>query len=277
MLTNFSDALPLLLWCAAGIAAAWVLLPPFLSMVGLSRFRHRSEADPADLAPPDDDPHYADTHRQLEALGFRPLGTYEERVTFFGSHWVWSVRESVFGSKELGCAACVYRFFPGEPMRVAMVSCAADGAMLWTGNRLADMVEHDHDYRRWGVVTDDMAHLLGRHREEAKCFLDGRARVAHDDLGALVPVLARHSREQGLKASRDLGRWTLKLALFFVAVPKILACVFFGFGSLAVPVSVVLGAAAKVLFDKFGDWCLTLPCAQEAEEPDGDVCEGRRG
>lgn len=277
MLTDLTDYLPLLLWCAAGVTAAWVLLPPLLGMIGLSRFRHRGEAGPADLAPPDDDPHYADTYRQLEALGFRPLGTYEERVTFFGSHWVWSVSERVFGSKELGCAASVYRFFPGEPMRVAMVSCAADGAMLWTGNRLADMVEHDHDYQRWGVVTDDMARLLGRHREEAKRFLDGRACLAHDDLGALVPVLARHSREQGLKASRALGGWTLKLALFFVAVPTILAWMFFGCGSLAVPVSVVLGAAAKVLFDKFGDWCLTLPCAQE-EEPDGDVIEDcRRG
>ncbi len=277
MLTNFADSLPLFLWCAAGIAAAWVLLPPFFGMIGLSRFRHRSEADPAGLAPPDDDPNYADTYRQLEALGFRPLGTYEERVTFFGSHWAWSVRERVFGSKELGCAACVYRFFPGEPMRVAMVSCAADGAMLWTGNRLADMVENDVGYRRWGVVTDDMAKLLSRHREEAKCFLDGRALVAHDDLDALVPVIARHSREQGLKASRNLGGSTLKLALFFVAVPKILTCVFVGCGGVAAPVSVVLGAAAKVLFDKFGDWCQTLPCAQEEEETDGDVIEDRRG
>src|SRR5262249_36095033 len=113
-----ASPLVLLLWCAGILAGLSIALPPVLYALGLICYRTTLREDVAALGA-GEDPHYAGVSRQLTGLGLRPLGTCREVIWFFQHHWRWSALLGVFGSRERGCFACVYRFSPNEPVRVA--------------------------------------------------------------------------------------------------------------------------------------------------------------
>jgi hypothetical protein len=203
-----ASPLVVLLWSAGILAGLSIVLPPLLAALGLSRYRNALDEDAAALDP-GGDPLYADVYRQLTDLGLRPLGTCRETLWFFGWHWRWSMLLGVFGSRERGCFACVYRLFPTEPVRVAFTTCFDDGAHTWTANHMPELRISENDYVRWAVETADLALLLAEHEQMLKIFAtNGRAPLAHDSLPVLAANLAVHTPRS---VRRDRRKWMAQL------------------------------------------------------------------
>jgi hypothetical protein len=196
--------LVVLLWFAAGLVVLVTVLPLLLTVAGLTRCRTGIQKDPAVLEP-GDDPVYAELYRRLTELGLEPLGTCLNHYRFFAYPWRWSVLHAVFGSREQGCFACVYRLHPNEPLRVSFTTCFTDGAMAWTANNLPEVQIVEEDYVRCGVETTDLAWQLDEHRKVvASLTARGRTPDAHDSL----PVLAQTLQRQGARyVRRDRRKW----------------------------------------------------------------------
>jgi hypothetical protein len=180
-----------MLWLLAIGLLVSMCVPPLFHALGLSRYR----IDQDELAPPPPEDEYAaGLVRQLEALGFKPLGTLTEVVHFFMFHWSWSCRQEVYGSKDQRAYAVLYRFVADEPARLAFATCFQDGAMAWTGNHSEEIRMLADDYVRWGTATTDLAELLRLHHEAAERLGSARQPVAHDQLDAFPPVMEIHAR-----------------------------------------------------------------------------------
>jgi hypothetical protein len=215
--------LVVLLWIAAGLVVLVTVLPLLLTVAGLTRCRTDIQQDPAVLEP-GDDPVYADLYRRLTELGLEPLGTCLNHYRFFAYHWRWSVLHAVFGSREQGCFACVYRLFPNEPLRVAFTTCFTDGAMAWTANNLPELQIVEDDYVRCGVETTNLTLQRDEHQKVvASLTARGRSADAHDRLPVLAQTLQRHGPRAG---RRDRGRWAEDLWLvlaYLVGMPFFVA------------------------------------------------------
>jgi hypothetical protein len=200
-----ASILILLLLCAGILAGLSIALPPVLHALGLFLYRN-SVSEDATALEPGADPLYAGVYRQLTELGLRPLGTCREVIWFFHYRWRWTVLLGVFGSRVRGCFACVYRFSPNEPVRVAFATCFDDGAHAWTANHMPELRISEDDHVRWAVETQDMAVLLAEHEQMLKIFAaKGRRPEEHDRLAVLAANLA-------VQTPRSVRRHTEKCA-----------------------------------------------------------------
>ena len=235
-------ALTSILWLIAGPLFLSMCLPPLFHLLGWSRYF--MEQDDAAIAAEsgDDDAYTAKLLSQLRELGFKPLGAVTETVHFFILHWSWSCRQRIFGSKERRAFAALYRFVKEEPVRLAFVTCFADGAMAWTGNHSEDIRMLSADFVRWGFATDDLAELLERHHQAADRLAGSdRKPVDHDQLANLAAVLAPHSRRQ-VFSSKAEPRMFLVASLFLGGVAPAIVAASFGFDSWFVPLVVIVEA-----------------------------------
>lgn len=204
-----------------------------------------------------------DVCRQLEALGFRPLGTCREDVWFFGPHWLKTFLLKTYGSREHQAFACIYRFVADEPIRVALTTCFADEAMVWTGNHSDDIQLKEDDYLRWGYTTNNMAELLGVHGEAVAPFrAAGRVPGSHDRFETLLPVMG-HQSSRFLHQDKSLAKLVLGYTLFFlITAPGYLASQH-GMDSWTVPLGIIVGGLLKVCFEQ---WMFRQMARQHREE-----------
>ena len=78
---EFLFFLTVVLRAAAALAVVWLALPEVLTLLGLG-FKNGVAGGPSDVEPDGTDPCHLEFHRQLEALGFAPLGQYWEGTRF---------------------------------------------------------------------------------------------------------------------------------------------------------------------------------------------------
>jgi hypothetical protein len=176
-----------------------------LGMVGCTRYRATALASSEACAPAGEGAEYLFYHRQLQALGFAPLGVIEERGYFLGFHYVKCFRFRVFVHRERGVYASVYRLFPGDEFRVALSTLLTDGWLFQAGSLGGLTFTGDKYYRR-GITTRIVAELLQGHMDWLRsCWEEGDT-VAPIDLATLA------KRMQEVNEARA-GHWFNRDAL----------------------------------------------------------------
>ncbi|MBY0525857.1 MAG: hypothetical protein K2R98_20865 [Gemmataceae bacterium] len=207
------------IWCLAGCLAAFMVVPPLFHVLGLSRYAIGVDDPGGESLFGDNDPVPPMMLTQLHDLGFKPLATVREHVWFFHIHWTWSLTQRIYGSRNQGCYASLYRFVSGEPLRMAFATVFTDGAEIWTGNSAAEIQIREDDYWRQGFLTGDLKELMARHQEAVQAFVaDGRSPGSHDRLEPFMETTERLTRRH-LRTHRQgplniLATWATMLALF---------------------------------------------------------------
>lgn len=117
-----------LLMPLALICAFWLCLPDILILLGRWRIERGI------LGGPDEVPRFADyisedVGRELDSLGFRPLGVYWETMP---GHKMF--REVIFSAREGDCFAAAFRLFDNDLPRVLFFRSLADGTSVLTQN-----------------------------------------------------------------------------------------------------------------------------------------------
>src|SRR5271156_5074873 len=110
-----------LIWCVIGINVAFVMMPPLLHAIGLSRCRCWVEnTEPAGvLGAQEISPEYIS---QLRELGFAPLAVIRTRIWFLVQRWTWGVRQYVFVAETEKCVAAVYKLTRDDSTRVTLAT-----------------------------------------------------------------------------------------------------------------------------------------------------------
>jgi hypothetical protein len=231
-----------LLWTAAGLAAAWVLLPMLLALLGFTHSWSECNDNPALAEPPPEDSDYAAVYEKLTALGLAPIGTRGEFVRFLGHHWLKSFQVRMFAAPDGRVFASVYRFFDDDPYRVCFSTGFTDGSLVQSGNSLEILKIQEEGYLRWGFATTDLAELLALHRELADqhAAAEGRA-MARNDLASIDQIITLHCGRTLRKSARGTAVASLQLAMTFLGIIPLTLGSSLGFSSRLVPVGLLAG------------------------------------
>jgi hypothetical protein len=231
-----------LLWAAAGLVAAWVLLPMLLGLLGFTHSWSECTDNPTLAEPPPDDSDYAAVYEKLTALGLAPSGTRGEFVRFLGHHWLKSFQVRMFGAPDGRLFASVYRFFDDDPYRVCFSTGFTDGSLVQSGNSLEILKIQEEGYLRWGFATTDLAELLALHRELADqhAAAEGRS-VASNDLASIDQIITLHCGRALRKSAPGTAAASLQLAMMFLGIIPLTLGSSLGFGSRLVPVGLLAG------------------------------------
>jgi hypothetical protein len=229
------------LWFAASLGVLLVCLPMLLGMLGCTRFGARAIATPEAYTADGGGEEYRFYHRQLQALGFEPLGLIEERGYFLGFHYVKRFRYRVFVHHELGVYASVYRLFPGDEFRVALSTLLTDGWLVQTGC-MESPSRSGEKYCSRGITTRVVAEQLQSHLDWLRSAWEKGDTLAPIDLG----VCAARKREVNQARA---GRWfsreavePLVLALIVLGSLAALGWLFPAWRHLLVPVGLLIGS-----------------------------------
>lgn len=196
----------------------------------------------------DDDVQALDVHRQLDALGFKPIGTYWEHVWFLAYHWCLTSRERSFLSSAHGTFAAVYRYVVNEPLRVSFKTCFRGGAFVVTGNHSGNEAEWvvTDKYLRWGRATNNLAELLALHRSEVEKFqARGWVPDANNNFGTLLPIEEEFAIV-GLRDARNASLLFLGIHAFCLGLLPVIAGYYYGLAHWSVPVGILAGVGLKL-------------------------------
>jgi hypothetical protein len=186
------------LWFAAGLAALVVCLPMVLGMVGCTRFGVRVVPSAAACAPAGEGEEYLFYHRQVQALGFAPLGVIETRNYCFGFHYVKRCRYRVFAHRELGVYASIYQLFPGDEFRVSLSTLLTDGWLVQTLCQ-ASLDGAGEKYHRGGITTRVVAEQLKAHQDWLRsCWEEG---------DTVAPIGLSRLAERMHEVNKSFGGW----------------------------------------------------------------------
>jgi hypothetical protein len=154
--------LTLVLQGAAAVGVFWLCLPDLLALLGLA-FHNGVSGGPSDVEPDGNDPSHEDFHRQLQALGFTPLGRYREG-TRFGK----TFQELAYASEQEGCFATVFGLAHADH-HVAILTTFTDGAAVITKN-IDGVLTDTQDLRAAYVPTNVLGEILADHRRHVGEF-----------------------------------------------------------------------------------------------------------
>ena len=124
-----------LLVAIAGLIVLWILTPPLMHVLRVTKLQYESWPEPFRAEPSAADPAYTTRFEQFAQLGFRPVGTSREAKWFFSPlHWRWS---SVEPQRWLAhpnghTFASFHRLLPGEPIRFGIVTFLSNGGRVRT-------------------------------------------------------------------------------------------------------------------------------------------------
>jgi hypothetical protein len=164
----------ILLWVAAAIGAGWALGPPLLHMLGLYWMRFVAQEDPRAVEPPSDDPDYERCYRELQALGFQPLGIVREKRWITPIHWYKDFHLRCMVSRDGLCYASLYRLSPAEPVRVSLKTFMTGNGMATTASPGAGIPDIGETTLRIEMNAGSMAELLSQHQDNVKLFAEQR-------------------------------------------------------------------------------------------------------
>ena len=124
-----------LLIAAAVAGGLYVLIPPLMFALGLTRVRVEVQLRPEEAHPLGDDPDYAKRYQEFAALGFMPVGTTVEHVWFMNPlKWYRKSRQPLrwMTSREGPFLASFHRLIADEPVRFSVATLTSDGGKVRT-------------------------------------------------------------------------------------------------------------------------------------------------
>jgi hypothetical protein len=215
---DFLFLLTVVLRAAAAVAVVWLALPEVLTLLGLG-FKNGVAGGPSDVEPDGTDPCRFKFHRQLEALGFTPLGQYWE-ATRFGK----TFHELAYASENAECFAMIFGLAQVDH-HVAFLTTFTDGAAVITKN-IDGVQASTADLRATHLPTNSLAEILLEHRRHVRDFKEaGRTPAADYTLPGVQAAQLAYYNNATLRAEHRksmLGTLLVKLvvvtALFFPAV-----------------------------------------------------------
>ncbi|MEK6237345.1 MAG: hypothetical protein N2C14_21755 [Planctomycetales bacterium] len=228
---------------AAIMAAIWLWVPPLLSLCGLGIMDCRAYGSPRDTEPDGNDPIYEDAFRQLQKLGFQPLGLSRETTWFANGHWRQCYPEQRnFGSPDGDCFAIVYRVEKWAPVNIGFQTVIEGDVVAFSTT--SDVEAGSTPDYAWNCVDSrDLSFVLSTHRKLVADMTNEDAKpVEHRDLN----VAADHERLCLDKhKERGLFRRTSVVLLSSYATISLLATV--GCASAANWERPVLGVSIAIL------------------------------
>jgi hypothetical protein len=237
-----------ILWTAALVALGWACIPPICHILGLSRYHIERDDRPLDEEVRDPDAFTFAIHKQLESLGFHPLGYLTETHRFFVDYWKRENRFHIFGSIDKGCFAFLYRLHNGEPVRVSLATCFEDEAFVWTSNFGTEVRLDARGYVRHAVATNNLQEVLIQHQEVVEQFKwEGRRALIPNDLGQLLGAAKKYAPTDHHKSKRNAWAALASLIVFVFIILIFaggLALLIFGSFNLCyylIPVAIVGG------------------------------------
>jgi len=239
------DFFTAVLWGLAASAALLTCLPMLLALLGLTRVEFIPTGGPEAAEPAGDDACYADLYDRLRELGFEPLGSRVEVAWFF--MWYWRRRGLpglVLVRPGSGCAASLYRLYRGDPWRLSFATVLTDGTLISTANQIERLRIDRPGYYRRGYVTQDLGELLRLHEEAVADFRARDGEIAHLNLNEYCEVAARRTEEHLRAGGRRQAFHALQTDLFVMGGCAVAAAFWQGVFHWAVPVAVMVGAAA---------------------------------
>jgi hypothetical protein len=210
------DIMPaeLFLWIGAVCGAVWVLVPPLAELLGLSWIHYVPHEDPRAVEPSGNDPDYQRRYRELQALGFRPIGFVSERVWFKYNRWFKAHHVRSMISADGLCYANLYRLDDAEPVRISFKTFTSGGGIVNTVTPGAGIQNLTETSLRVESPTNDLGELLAQHQENIKLFCEQRGfTVTPIGLQEMVARDEQHDRQ--LMASIDTsGLYNIPVCFF---------------------------------------------------------------
>ena len=172
-----------LLWGAAVLAAAWVLVPAVAFAIRPARFRDEALADPDAPEPRALDPFYTRAVRAFAEMGFRPAGRIAASVWFPSPvHWRSGLEGPAWMASDGKVVASMY-YIPGQR------SWATAATTLFAGGGYLETVSHSPktgftmlagDQRRVELDDVEPAELIAEHGRHVEDFARERGAPAKE-------------------------------------------------------------------------------------------------
>jgi hypothetical protein len=159
---DFLFLLTVVLRAAAAAGVVWLCLPELLTLLGIA-FKNGVAGGPADVEPDGTDASHLEFHRQLQALGFTPLGQYWE-ANRFGK----TFHELAYASEKEECFATIFGLAQVDH-HVALLTTFTDGAAVITKN-IDGVLASTADLRAAYLSTNSLADILIAHRRHVRDF-----------------------------------------------------------------------------------------------------------
>jgi len=164
----------ILLWIGAIVGAVWALGPALLHMLGLYWIRFTAHEDPQAVLPPSDDPDYQRCFKELQDLGFQPLGVVREKRWITPIEWHREFYLRCLVSRDGLCFASLYRLTEDEPLRVSLKTFTTGRGMATTVSPGAGIPDIGDTSLRIEMKAGSMAELLSQHQDNVKLFAEQR-------------------------------------------------------------------------------------------------------
>jgi hypothetical protein len=163
-----------LLWVIAVAASIWILVPPVMYALGFTRIHTEVDEDPARAEPRGDDLTYERWFKQLQALGYRPIGRSVEKVRFFTPvHWRWrSLGSRWMVSPDRTTFVSFYRVVSNSPLRFSAETIFEGGGALGTVSTDSRLdFDPGGNFRRIELgASIEPADLVEKHQEYVEWF-----------------------------------------------------------------------------------------------------------
>ena len=234
-----------LAWCLAVVVLGWSWLPALLSGLGWTRYANGGSEDPSQLSTATE-PDFVFWHRQLESLGYEPLGTAWMRITFNGPDWRYQTDVRVFRSNRTKTFAFIQK--QPRPLDVwwltMFATCWQDGGLLLTSNAV-DHPPSAGDYVVQGMESYDLNAVEELHRKQvSRLQTEGRRIDPDGSLETLLTATNKHAGQAARQMGMKLGQTYLLTHAAIHVVLSVPPAVMMGILHWAVPLSnLTLGSA----------------------------------
>jgi hypothetical protein len=239
--------LTVVLQAAAALAVFWLCLPNLLAVLGLA-FHNGIAGGPSDVEPDGSDPCHEDLHRQLEALGFTPLGRYWE-----GWRFGKTFHEVAYASEQERCFASVFGLAHADH-HVAFLTTFTDGATVITKN-IDGVVMRTEDLRAVYVPTNVLPELLAEHRRHVGEFrAAGRVPTSDYTLPGFQAAERTYFESPSQRVShRKAAAGTLLIKLVVLAVLFVPLAFLLGFDPLrpGFPLALLAASLGYISFERW--------------------------
>lgn len=213
-----------LLMAAAIVGGLYVLIPPLMFALGLTRVRIEAHLRPDEAQPLGDDPDYAKRYQEFAALGFTPVGTTVEHVWFLNPlRWYRKSHQPLrwMISREGPFLASFHRLIPDEPVRFSVATLTSDGGKVRTTCPGAGASRLDGNSLTVVMKNVTPAELLANHSRQLEEFC--RQRNVQACPPALSDMAAAEERSTKLVLRKLWGGPKYLLFLVYFAAPALLA------------------------------------------------------
>jgi hypothetical protein len=238
------DPLWIALWVAAGLVSLFICLPTILGLLFGTRIVVAIEEGMPTFEA-EGEPQHTIILRQLQSLGFTPLGNYSTALWFVGYFWVMRIQQRLFVCADQACYASVYELIPGDGLRVTLSTLFDDDLLVETENTEHSIRVERTQYSRIGFSTADMREFLSVHAERvARCRGETSRKPLLLDLRGFL-FRDHPASGQDRKQERKLAARCLLVTLSALLAAAAMGMWLFSLDHMATPLNVLIMGLLK--------------------------------